>query len=57
MNLKNKTIEELWDMLDKDNYCRMVCKEYDMTQAYEKGFGELKYDIHKEIIRREKDSE
>ncbi len=51
MNLKNKTDKELWDMLEIASY--MVNSSF----CDKGGANKHKYDIHQEIIKREKDSE
>lgn len=50
MNLKNKTDKELWDMLAMANHMANApfCDK-EIANNY-------KYDIHKEIIRREKNN-
>lgn len=53
MNLKNKTDKELWDMLP---YWQRLIKENNPYVDMEV-LKKEKYDIHKEIIRREKDNE
>lgn len=55
MNLKNKTDKELWDMLDAVDG-RITGYEIDNKTNYDKE-KQLKYNIHQEIIRREKDNE
>lgn len=50
MNLKNKTDEQLWDMLEE-----LKWNDYLYYNDYER-YKKDKYDIHKEIIRREKDN-
>ncbi len=48
MNLKNKSDKELWDMLD--NYQGML----DHYALKMEEFGDHKYEIHQEIIKRKR---
>ena len=52
MSLADKTVEELREMLD-DNYE----EQKDLSEEYDDKIGELekmKYDIHQEIIKKER---
>ncbi len=55
MNLKNKTKRELWDILDRLD--RAIGTHPQADNIIMKPLIDSKYEIHKEIIRKEKDNE